>query len=238
MRLRFWGIGAAFNPSMGNTGAFFMRGGQLFLLDCGEQAFTKLLGAGVLSGDLEAVTVIVTHLHGDHCGSLGTLGLYVTQVLKKPLTIVHPNADIRTLLSLMGLVPDAYALLDEYRTDGLSVTAMPARHAPTVTAYSYLLTDEDGTVYYSGDNAEMPAHIAQGIETGQITRAYIDTNIFDTPPENPVHLPFDTLLSAIAPQYRSRCVLMHFNRDFRQQAEQAGFACAEADAIFRQEELC
>ena len=47
-------------------------------------------------------------------------------------------------------------------------------------------------------------------------------------PEHPAHRPFALLCERIRPALRDRVTVMHFNRDFRQQAQDAGFRCAYA----------
>lgn len=233
MKLRFLGTGAAFAPQMGNTGAFFTRGDDFFMIDCGEQAFAKLHRSGLLSRYTGALTVAMTHLHADHCGALGTLSLYAAQVLGRPLTIVYPGEkDVRTLLSLMGAQAGHYTVTSGYDARGLVVRPMPAMHVPAIAAFSYLLTDEDGAIYYSGDSATLPPDILAGVRGNDIAHAYVDVSLFDTPPVSPAHLPFDTLCALVEPPLRKRFTLMHFNRDFHEKIHRDGFLCAEMDPIF------
>lgn len=232
MELRFLGVGSAFNPAMGNTGAFFARGEDLYLIDSGEQAFARLLRADIFARCPGQVTILLTHMHADHAGSLGTLCLYVDRVLGRPLTIVHPNEAVTTLLTLMGMETGRYRLLPSLKADGLTATPMPANHVPDIPAFSYLITDESGTVYYSGDNGELPPDILGRLRAGDIARLYVDTNLYDQPPAHPAHLPFRLLCDLVEPPLRGRVTLMHFNSDFRRQAEAEGFACAYMDPMF------
>lgn len=235
MKLRFIGTGAAFYPALGNTSAFFTRGDDLFLIDCGEMIFSRIRHADLLTRYPGRVTVLVTHLHADHVGSLSSLIAYCVQVLGRPVTLLYPSEDIRALLRLMGMTEEHYTLLDEYAEDGLRMTPIAACHAPEIPAYAYLLTDEDGTIYYSGDNGELLPAILDGIRQGEILHAYQDTNWFEQPPHAPFHLPLQTLMAQVKPELRDRFTLMHFNRDFRDEAMRAGFACAEPDLLFAHE---
>lgn len=232
MELRFLGVGAAFNPAMGNTGAFFARGEDLYLIDCGEQAFARVMRADLFARYPGKVTVLLTHMHADHAGSLGTLCLYADRVLGRTPTIVHPNAAVKTLLALMGMEDGRYTLLAALDEDGLRAIPLSANHVPDIPAYAYLLSDEDGTLYYSGDNGELPPDILARLRSGEIARLYVDTNLTDRPQAQPAHLPFAALCELVEPPLRGRVTLMHFNRDFRAQAEQAGFACARMDPLF------
>lgn len=233
MKLRFAGTGSAFNTAMGNTSAFFTRGDDLFLIDCGEVVFARLMKAGIFEKHPGSITVILTHMHADHCGSLSSLCLYAAEALKRPITLVHPNEDVQTLLALMGAQKSQYTLQRDYMRDDLTITPMPARHVPAIPAFSYLLTDEEGTVYYSGDTGDLPPDILDGLHSGQIIHAYQDTNIFDKTPDRPIHLPLATLTGLVPPPLRPKFTLMHLNRDFHEEATQEGFACATVDPLFQ-----
>ncbi len=233
MQLRFLGTGAAFYPALGNNGAFFACGDDLFLIDCGETAFSTLMRADLLPRYPGAITVLLTHLHADHCGSLGTLALYAAQVLGRPLTIVHPDAErLYTLLELMGARREQVRLLSALDERGVRATPGPTRHAPSMPAYAYLLSMDGETVYYSGDSGELPEDIIGGVREGRIIHAYQDTFIYDKAPDSPPHVPLAELAARLEPALRSKFTLMHVNRDFRAEAEALGFAWAERDAIF------
>lgn len=232
MKLRFLGTGAAFNPSMGNTNAMFRHGEDLFLIDCGEQAFTKLLQAGTLTAAGGRIVVLLTHMHADHCGSLGTLCLYAATVLGRPITIVHPNEDVRALLALMGAAEQQYTLLAQYDDDGIRAVPHPVQHVPAIPSYAYVLSDEEETIYYSGDTGVASLKMLESLRTGAYAHAYLDTNLYDEPLKRVAHIPFSDLLWLVEKPLRRRITLMHFNRDFSALAEQEGFLCARTDPEF------
>lgn len=232
MELRFLGTGAAFNPAMGNTGAFFTRGQDLYLIDCGEQAFMKLMHAKLFQQFPGRITVLLTHMHADHCGALGTLCLYAAEVLKRPIVLVHPNEEVRTLLRLMGATEDQYTLLSELGGADFSATPIPRRHA-AMDAYAYMLSDTDGTIYYSGDTSELPEDMLDALRAGRIRHAYQEVSYFaDDPDPRPPHVLFSEMLAQVEPALRSRFTLMHFNVDYRAIAQKEGFLCAQTDPIF------
>ncbi|MDL2317498.1 MBL fold metallo-hydrolase [Eubacteriales bacterium OttesenSCG-928-A19] len=233
MHLRFLGVGAAFAPEFGNTGAFFIRGDDLFLIDCGEQAFDKLMRSGVLPECPGEVTVVLTHMHSDHCGSLGSLCLYVAERMGRQVTIVHPNEDVRELLAMMGVADNQYSLKSAYEAGGLRISPMPTRHVPLIPAFSYLLEDEKGGVYYSGDTCELPPQVLYELRGGKIRHAYQEAMYLERPPEKGVpHLLYSDLLSMVEHPLRERMTLMHFNVDFRRLAQRDGFQTAYMDPIF------
>ena len=90
MNLLFLGRGAAFNPKEGNTSAYFLENNQLFLIDCGESVFERIINKKILN-NIETINVIITHTHSDHVGSLGSLISYSYYKLHKPINIIVPN---------------------------------------------------------------------------------------------------------------------------------------------------
>lgn len=233
MKLCFLGIGSAFRPDLGNTGAFFARGNEIFLLDCGEQAFARLYVSGILQKYTGRITIALTHLHADHCGSLGTLVLYAANVLGRTARIVHPEVEnVHTLLSLMDAGEHQYEVVPLLDTPPLRMLPFPAQHAPAIPAYSYWLEDETERIYYSGDNAVLPQVVPEGLAAETVDHAYIDVNVFNAPPASPVHLPFATLCEQVPTSLRAKCTLMHVNEDFAVLATREGFSLAKIDPAF------
>ena len=87
MELSFLGRGAAFNPKEGNNSAYFIENNQLFLIDCGESIFEKLVSTGLVDS-VDTINLMITHTHSDHIGCLGTLAMYSYFTLQKPLNII------------------------------------------------------------------------------------------------------------------------------------------------------
>ena len=83
----FLGVGGAFRPDLFNTSACFQKDGTLYLLDCGGTVMGRLLKSGALES-AERLTVLLTHLHADHAGGLGTLLEGFGTALENPFHIV------------------------------------------------------------------------------------------------------------------------------------------------------
>lgn len=60
MNLKFLGRGSAFNPKEGNTSAYFIDNNQLFLIDCGETVFEKLVDSDLLK-NIDSINLMITH---------------------------------------------------------------------------------------------------------------------------------------------------------------------------------
>ncbi|MDR0929398.1 MAG: MBL fold metallo-hydrolase [Oscillospiraceae bacterium] len=231
MALTFLGVGGAFNPEMGNNSAYFIREKHLYLLDCGELVFGELMRRGLLK-DISGLTVLLTHLHADHCGSLGTLFSYANALLGITPTLVHPGNGAPALLSLMGVAASRYKLLPSLDEGDVTAAPVPVRHSEGMAAYAYLITMDGETIYYGGDAGDPPSpEVLGGLRSGSIARAYLDVSDFGgNPPENPGHLPLSVLAAIAEPALRERITLMHLNRDYRAQAESMGFQMANKEA--------
>lgn len=227
LELHFLGTGGAFYPAEGSNGAFFRRGDDLYLLDCGESCFATLKRLGLLEVRGGRLIILLTHLHADHCGSLGTTCLYAASRFSR-VTVVHPHPQADTLLSLMGIRDGVVDRVERWEDGGLRVRPVPVRHLH-LPSFGYLLDDGEETLYYSGDATDIPADILAGFEAGEIARMYQDC-LYDgtSRTEHPAHMPFALLCERIRLALRDRVTVMHFNRDFRQQAQDAGFRCAYA----------
>ena len=160
MEWNFMGKGSAFYPPFGNTGAYMLLEKELYLLDCGERAFDHLY----YHVDLEAVEnvyVILTHLHADHVGSLGTLISYFYCLRGKRIHVIHPEETVIRLLILQGLETDAYQFSREMPENKAGLRAVPVKvqHVENMECYGYLLSDGKETIYYSGDARDIPVAV-------------------------------------------------------------------------------
>lgn len=89
MELKFLGRGAGFNPKEGNTSAYFIENNELFLIDCGNSVFERLIKMDILK-NVDSINLMITHTHSDHIGSIGILVSYLFCELHKQLNIILP----------------------------------------------------------------------------------------------------------------------------------------------------
>ncbi len=226
MKLKFLGIGAAYNPSWGSNSAFFLMEDQLYLLDCGESAFERLVNRPELAG-CRAVNVLVTHLHADHIGSLGSFISYCGHVLEKPVLVATPDATLVTVLDLMGIRPDTYVFRQDFTKPfpgGLTITPLPVKHVSGMACYGYYLYDGEETIFYSGDSNALPPQVLEGLLTEEITRVYQEATYREG--VHAGHCSLEQLCAAVPPDVRSQIVCMHFNEDFLAAVRSAGFSAA------------
>ena len=233
MELRFLGRGAAFNAEQNNTAACIREGGHLLLLDCGETVFRELKVRGLLEGVRE-VTVALSHLHSDHCGSLGTLGHYCRYALDAKLRFVVPDCetftqDLRTMLRIFGVPGEGYAFLSPGPLGFEAferLDLVPTRHAGDMPCFSFVLETAAGGVFYSGDTCTEAPFLDFLRTHPSFERAYID--VTGAQSAGGVHLPLRRLAEVTPPALRSRVYLMHVNNDACiEQGKRLGFACVE-----------
>ena len=117
MEFKFLGRGSAFNLSEGNTSAYFYSNGELFLIDCGESIFKRIVDSYLLD-NIKAVNVLITHTHSDHVGSLGSLILYCFYNLNIKINIILPSkhkylSDLEDLLRIFGCKSKMYKFIYE-----------------------------------------------------------------------------------------------------------------------------
>jgi ribonuclease Z len=123
------------------------REGEVVLMDCGEGVQRRVLSESLgLGSDM---TILITHLHGDHV--TGLLGLLQTMSLaqrRKPLNVVGPAKLLKWLevtaeLLHIGLTfPIHFSSAKPgmvLRTDGFRIRAAMAAHS--VEAFSYVVEE-------------------------------------------------------------------------------------------------
>ena len=160
--LCFLGRGAGFYTREGNTSAFFKSGEEMLLIDCGETVFGQLTEEHLLDG-VRKLRIIITHLHSDHCGSLGTLGLYWYFSVGHTMELVVPpdkdfQQDLITLMRLYGVPREAFFMTEDAVFGSFAgiqdLRFIPTLHAPDMTCFSLQWISLKGPVFYSADTCE------------------------------------------------------------------------------------
>lgn len=226
MELNFLGKGCAFYPLYGNTCAYFVHGKELYLLDCGESAFEQLYKK-INLGEIERAYVIVTHLHADHVGSLGTMISYFFCVLHKPVYVIHPETTIVDLLTLEGIDKAGYEYCTRLPENGAGLSAEPieVKHAEDMKCYGYLLRDSEECIFYSGDSAMVPEKVRKLFLAGEIDRIYHDTA---TQPSDH-HGFYERLEEVIPVEKRGQVYCMHLDSPCEGMLMAKGFRIVEVE---------
>ena len=134
----------------GTAATLLARGGDRWLIDCGEGTQRQLLRSG--QGLIDLDLILITHLHGDHY--LGLPGLFKTYGLRgreRPLELIGPRGLFRlmdTLQPIIGRLPfpvdleeiDDPGPADVVRGEGFRIVAFPTRHS--VPSRGYALVED------------------------------------------------------------------------------------------------
>ena len=123
------------------------REGEVVLMDCGEGVQRRVLSESIGLGS--PMTILVTHLHGDHIS--GILGLLQTMSLaqrRRPLKVVGPRRLLKWLRVTFEFLHIGVTFPIEFvvvkpgvvaRTPGFKIRAAKASHS--IEAFSYVLEE-------------------------------------------------------------------------------------------------
>lgn len=163
--IQFLGCGGAFDIEVGNSAAIVQVEGKSLLLDCGNTTYLRLRQLE-LTETLDGV--LLTHLHDDHAGSLGTLVFhrqYISQA--PPLDIfVATEAfgrEVHTYLRhfMQNTVSERarIATLDEL--EGVTAIDTTDRHVRGMQSFGFVFQDAESAFAYSGDIGDPDFFFAQ-----------------------------------------------------------------------------
>lgn len=235
MELKFLGRGSAFNPKEGNTSAYFIDNNELFLIDCGENIFARLLDKNLLE-KVDSVNIIITHTHSDHVGSLGTLILYLYYNLKKRVNILVDNKEefvvnINDVLRGFGIGIEMYNYVNVKELDNKyngfsSIRYIATKHCKEINSYSVIFNTNNGVVFYSGDTSEIDTLESVLNKYKDIDKIYMDVSSLDFD-GNP-HININELNNYISDDLKHKVYCMHFNNDICiEKVIEAGFNVVE-----------
>ena len=220
MELNFLGRGAAFNPKEGNTSAYFTIDNQLFLIDCGESVFAKLMELDLLN-NMKKINLMITHTHSDHIGSLGSLVMYAYYQLRISLNIILPEKakyleNIKDLLKVFGCTKEMYNFVreqefDEKYEEFQNIRYIETSHCDELASYGLLFNTKDGIIYYSGDTRDLKVIKTLINSENKIAKMYIDTTTANYPGN--VHLYIGLLAEIIPNNLKEKVYCMHLNND-------------------------
>ena len=196
--------------------------GYRFAIDFGASSLVALAKLGIDHNDIDAV--LLTHLHGDHCGGVPFLLLDAMLGAKRrrPLTIAGPRGcEARLAHITEALFPGAEAMAPKFQLDyqelgtlrreslgPLAITAYPAAHVGRTHPTSLRIEVAGKTVSYTGDSAwtrHMPA-LADGADLFIAECYQYERSV-------PAHLNYPDLQAHAHELRPKRMILTHFGRD-------------------------
>lgn len=152
----------------GTAATLVARGGERWLVDCGEGTQRQLLRSGI--GLVDVDVILLTHLHGDHI--LGLPGLVKTYGLRgreRPLRVVGPRG-LRDLIDRLNVIigRTPYPLLIEEATaetvhggGGVVIESFHTDHSVSSLGYAFVEDGRPGAF-------DVDAAIALGVPAGPL----------------------------------------------------------------------
>lgn len=184
MLLKFLGRGSAFNSKEGNNSAFFIRQAEsikhLVLIDCGCTTYSKIQELNLLE-DVNKVTILITHLHPDHMGSLGTLIFDCSLIRGIKPKVITPCKELYNILKYQGVEADIYNFInvneDSYYGISYGVISkfVISKHVDEIKSYGLEICIDDKKLWYSGDSNEINKEYFNSFLRLEIDEFYQDT---------------------------------------------------------------
>ncbi|WP_446896950.1 MBL fold metallo-hydrolase [Clostridium sp. LBM24168] len=229
--LSFLGRGSAFNIKEGNNSAYLKlsikyKEDTLFLMDCGENIFERIVRNRLLD-DKEETGILITHLHSDHVGSLSSLIYYCYYIKHIVPNVYFPNKDLYVFLKNQGNTDKKdynFHLLD-IDTDNFVgigdikiVKPIEVKHVKEISCFGYLINIRGKLIWYSGDCSSIPS----AIDYSNIYIFYQDTCLADY--DGNVHMSLESLCKSVPEKIRSKIYCMHIDcRELIEKAEKEKF---------------
>lgn len=180
MKLHILGCGDAFGSGGRNQSGYLVEApDKLFLLDCGPTALLAMKRAGFAPRRLN--TILLSHLHGDHCGGLPFF--FIDDLYREPradpLTIAGPpgtEEKVRALFQVMyggakgnEIPPTRFVVLQPDQpanVNGIGVTPFRVPHQSEAISLGLKVGYQDKQILYSGDSLWTDDFIAraQGVD--------------------------------------------------------------------------
>lgn len=208
--LKFLGNGSAFNYDLDNTAAYFKYDNTFYIFDCGEKIASKIVKYINFSKENDVV-ICITHMHGDHIGSLEALLVYLTIINPvNSVTILCSNKS--KMISFLKLTDYNYGLVkiieDKiYKDKNVTIESVEAKHISD--SRSYFVYSPLEKFFYSGDTCLLNQKAKQMLFAGELDTLYHEVSNKGSN----FHIGLDTMCKEIPLEYRNRVFLMHFDSD-------------------------
>lgn len=154
-----------------NTSAYAIVHNRLLLIDCGQTVMTQLQEKNLLTG-ISGIDVIITHMHGDHIGSLSQLALFSYFVLKTPINIITACSEIDNYLTITGVA--RYCQTPNFPSERYTrkndfVTFIPTDHVgDELDCYGFSAKINGEHIVYTGDTKSLEPFIQYLDEGSQL----------------------------------------------------------------------
>lgn len=215
MKLRFVGIGNAYNHRFNNTIGFFNDDSNLVFIDAGKGLTDFLIDNQVEApdtiGKIDKYTFLITHMHPDHVCELGMAIMFIHYELGcNDIEIFGPK-ELEEFLRLMGVKDDMYKVKGNGKIEGRTFHAnkVQTNHVDNLISYGFLVYfNEGGGFYYSGDTKEFNTDMLELLESGHIDCIYHEA----TPFEDEKHTFYKDIMEVVDIDTRDNIYLIHLDK--------------------------
>lgn len=166
--LTFLGNDAGFGDK--NNSAYFEIKDELYLIDCGFSVFNEVKNKFDFN-KYKNISVIITHLHNDHAGSLSQLILYLWFIYKKKTNVITNCIHMKEYLEITGTPSVAYEI--QNNIDNLKF--IKTEHTDYLDAYGFILNIENKKILYTGDTRVLTPFLPY---LDNLDELYIDVSKF------------------------------------------------------------
>ncbi|MDG2286375.1 MAG: MBL fold metallo-hydrolase [Alphaproteobacteria bacterium] len=242
-RVTFVGTGDAFGAGGRFQTCFVIDApGIRFAIDFGATSLVALNQLGIDHNSIDAI--ILSHLHGDHCGGIPLLLVDAMLGAKRdrPLTIAGPRRTVERIDSVgealfpgMGVMKPSFPLdwieLDILKPNpvcGLTVTPYPAAHTGGTNPTSLRIEVAEKVISYSGDSdwtKYMPA-VANQADLFICECYFHGRNV-------PAHMNYPTLKEHWDELGAKRIILTHMSREMLPHADAIPEKCAHDGLVLQ-----
>ena len=234
--VRFVGSGDSFGSGGRFQTCILVDGpGSRVAIDFGTSSLIALAQQGIAHNSIDAI--LLTHLHGDHCGGVPFLLIDAMLAAKRdrPLTIAGPRDLERRMAEIReALFPGSHVMTPKFPVEwialepghpyqilDLRVTAWPARHTRETNPTSLRVEAGDKVIAYTGDTewTDDVAAVARGADL-LIAECYF----YDKPIK--WHLSYPAIAAHRAELGATRVILTHMSREMLAHADEVPEECA------------
>lgn len=217
--INFLGVGNSFDIINKNTSAYYKKDDLLLLIDCGETVFETIINENLLY-NINRIDILITHMHSDHVGSLGTLLFYLDKINIQNVNVYYPNKEVmKQFIKIIQTYTSNYKIYKPEENELYKIKSIKQKHS-IFEAYGYLLNINNSIIYYSGDTKIIKKEILDMFIDGEIDEFYQDVTML----ENTYHISLEELSLFIPKELRSKINCMHYSNDIKEKIEERGFS--------------